>query len=57
MLSSIFFRISTLGLDSGFQPPFARRYMDADQMINRAVEGFCEDVRDRGYPAYGEYKP
>ncbi len=46
-----------LGLDSDFQPPFARRYMDADQMINRAVEGYCEDVRDRGYPGDGEYKP
>jgi 3-methyl-2-oxobutanoate hydroxymethyltransferase len=46
-----------LGLDSESQPPFVRRYMDADQMINRAVEGYCEDVRDRGYPGDGEYKP
>jgi len=46
-----------LGLDSDFQPPFARRYMDADQMINRAVEGYCEDVREGVYPGEGEYRP
>ncbi len=45
-----------LGLDSKFQPPFARRYMDADQMISRAVEGYCEDVREGEYPAEGEYR-
>ncbi len=45
-----------LGLDSRFQPPFARRYMDADQMITRAIEGYCEDVREREYPGEGEYK-
>lgn len=46
-----------LGLDPDFQPSFARRYMDADQMITRAVEGYCEDVRDGMYPAEGEYRP
>jgi 3-methyl-2-oxobutanoate hydroxymethyltransferase len=45
-----------LGLDSSFQPPFARRYMDADQMIARSVEGYCEDVREREYPGEGEYR-
>ena len=45
-----------LGLDSRFQPPFARRYMDADQMITRAIEGYCEDGREREYPGEGEYK-
>lgn len=46
-----------LGLDSDFRPPFARRYMDADQMIHRAVEGYCEDVRERVYPGEGEFRP
>jgi|TARA_B110000495_G_C22959376_1_gene562302 3-methyl-2-oxobutanoate hydroxymethyltransferase len=46
-----------LGLDSSFQPPFARRYMDADQMIVRSIEGYCEDVRELEYPGEGEYKP
>ena len=45
-----------LGLDSRFQPPFARRYMDVDQMITRAIEGYCEDVREREYPGEGKYK-
>ena len=45
-----------LGMDSGFQPPFARRYMDADQMIAGSVEGYCEDVREREYPGEGEYR-
>ena len=46
-----------LGLDSKFQPPFARRYMDGDQMIARAVEGYCEDVREGEYPSGGEFRP
>jgi len=46
-----------LGMDSRFQPPFARRYMDGDQMIARAVEGYCEDVREGEYPSEGEFRP
>ncbi len=46
-----------LGLDSTFQPSFARRYMDGDQMIARAVEGYCEDVREGEYPNEGEFRP
>lgn len=46
-----------LGMDATFSPPFARRYMDADQMISRAVEGYCEDVRESEYPKEGEYRP
>lgn len=45
-----------LGLDSNFQPPFARRYMDGDKMIARSVEAYCEDVREHEYPAEGEYR-
>ncbi len=46
-----------LGMDPGFSPPFARRYMDADQMFSRAVEGYCEDVREGDYPKEGEFRP
>ncbi len=45
-----------LGLDPAFQPPFARRYMDSDEMITRAVEGYCGDVQEKAYPGEGEYR-
>jgi 3-methyl-2-oxobutanoate hydroxymethyltransferase len=39
-----------LGLDSGFQPRFVRRYLEGHELIRQAVDRFAADVRDGGFP-------
>lgn len=38
-----------LGL-SDWQPPFARKYLDLQSLITKAVNQYCTDVRDRQFP-------
>ena len=44
-----------LGMDAGFQPRFARKYADLSATIFNAVESYCSDVRERAFPAKGEF--
>jgi 3-methyl-2-oxobutanoate hydroxymethyltransferase len=39
-----------LGL-SEWQPPFAPKYIDLGSMISQTVQQYCQDVRDRHFPA------
>lgn len=43
-----------LGLDPGFQPRFARRYLDGHERVSAAVNQFVEDVRRARFPAHEE---
>ncbi len=39
-----------LGLLEGFQPRFAKRYLDGAGQIRGAVEAFCREVREGSFP-------
>jgi 3-methyl-2-oxobutanoate hydroxymethyltransferase len=39
-----------LGLFTAFRPRFARRYLELAKEIGAAVEHYCRDVRDGGFP-------
>lgn len=43
-----------LGLDAGFRPRFARRYLDAHGAVLAAVNEYARDVRDARFPAREE---
>ncbi len=43
-----------LGLDPSFQPRFARRYLDGDEMVRNAINRFARDVRTAGFPTAAE---
>lgn len=40
-----------LGLFEGFQPRFAKRYLDGAGQVRGALEAFCRDVREGEFPA------
>lgn len=40
-----------LGLDPGFRPRFARRYVDGADLVRKAVKAFAGDVRAAKFPA------
>jgi 3-methyl-2-oxobutanoate hydroxymethyltransferase len=39
-----------LGMDSEFQPNFARRYFDGAEAVVGAVNAFVRDVREARFP-------
>lgn len=43
-----------LGLDPRFQPRFARRYLDGEELVHEAVNRFAQDVRNARFPAAQE---
>jgi 3-methyl-2-oxobutanoate hydroxymethyltransferase len=43
-----------LGLDAGFQPRFARRYLAGHEVVRDAVNQFARDVRAAKFPAREE---
>ncbi len=43
-----------LGIDDTFQPRFVRRYLEGHELIQRALNGFAEDVQGRRFPAEEE---
>ena len=43
-----------LGLDSRFQPRFARRYLEGHQLVRDAINRFARDVRTAEFPARAE---
>ncbi len=40
-----------LGLDARFQPRFARRYLEGDELVRDALRRFARDVRTANFPA------
>lgn len=43
-----------LGLDASFQPRFARRYLQGQELVQDALNRFARDVRGAGFPAREE---
>jgi 3-methyl-2-oxobutanoate hydroxymethyltransferase len=43
-----------LGLDSEFQPRFARRYLEGHELVRDAINRFARDVRTSAFPAREE---
>jgi 3-methyl-2-oxobutanoate hydroxymethyltransferase len=43
-----------LGLDARFQPRFARRYVEGNEVVRDAINHFVDDVRDAKFPAREE---
>jgi 3-methyl-2-oxobutanoate hydroxymethyltransferase len=43
-----------LGLNSGFQPRFLRRYLNLDTEVNDAISRYIEDVKNRSFPSKEE---
>lgn len=43
-----------LGVDKDFKPKFVRRYADLNQVVNRAVAEYIQDVRNKKFPANEE---
>ena len=43
-----------LGWTTGPVPRFVRAYADLSGAVKQAIEAFCRDVREGGYPAEGE---
>lgn len=43
-----------LGLDARFQPRFARRYLEAHELVRDAINQFASDVRTAAFPARAE---
>jgi len=43
-----------LGISFGHQPKFARRYVEAGEMISRAVAEYCRDVQQGTFPSDAE---
>jgi 3-methyl-2-oxobutanoate hydroxymethyltransferase len=40
-----------LGLFDDFRPRFAKQYADVGQVVRRAIEAYCGEVRDGSFPA------
>ena len=43
-----------LGLDPTFQPRFARRYLNGDELVREAINRFARDVRTAAFPTPAE---
>jgi len=39
-----------LGLNTGFKPKFLRRYLNGAELVQSAIEKFCEDVKQGQFP-------
>ena len=43
-----------LGINKGFSPKFLRRYADLATVLDSAVKGYLNDVKDGDFPNAGE---
>jgi 3-methyl-2-oxobutanoate hydroxymethyltransferase len=39
-----------VGIQSGFTPKFVKRYAQAGEIMQKAVESYCKEVRERSFP-------
>jgi 3-methyl-2-oxobutanoate hydroxymethyltransferase len=40
-----------VGIQAGFTPKFVKRYAQAGEIMQKAVESYCQEVRERSFPA------